>query len=95
MKTIISYALGDLSNGDFATYETEQEALEDLNEAIAQRTLENIDAIGEDGCLWQTEEDAREAAENFFYVRKHTVEYDEDVEDVEWQNYEMIAGNIQ
>ena len=93
MKTI-SYTVGDLSNGDFATYETEQLALEALKEAIAQGTLENIDAIGEEGCLWQSDDDAREAAENFFYVCKHTVEYDEDG-DIELESYEMIAGNIQ
>jgi hypothetical protein len=93
MKTI-NYTVGDLSNGDFATYETEQEALEALKEAIEEGTLENIQVIGEEGCLWQSDDDAREAAESFFYVRKHTVEYDEEG-DVELESYEMVAGNIQ
>ena len=94
MATIIDYKLGDLSNGDFATYETEEEAIADFNESIKDGTLENIQVIGEDGCPWKTEDDAREAAEDFFYVRKHIVEYDDDG-DVESEDYEMIAGNIQ
>ena len=89
METI-SYKLGDLSNGDFESYNVEQEALAALKEAIEQGTLENIQAMGEEGCPWQSEADAREAAENFFYVRKDTISYDEDG-DKEWENSEILS----
>jgi hypothetical protein len=89
MKTI-SYKLGDLCNGDFASYDTEPEALEALKEAIAEGTLANIEVIGEEGCPWQSEEDARGAASSFFYVRKDTISYDEDG-DVEWENSEILS----
>jgi hypothetical protein len=89
MKTI-SYTVGDLSNGDFASYDTEPEALAALKEAIKENTLANIEVIGEEGCPWQSDDDAREAAENFFYVRKDTVSYDEDG-DVEWENSEILS----
>ena len=72
------YKIGDLSNGDLDTFETQEEALEALREAISEGTLSNMECIGEEGCPWKTEEDAREAAEEFFYLRKITVEIDED-----------------
>ena len=94
MQQTITYDLGDLNNGDLASYSTEAEAISALEEAIADGTLANIEIIGEEGCPWKTEEDAREAAEEFFYVKKVTVEIDEDG-DLSWENYEVIAGNIQ
>ena len=90
----ITYNLGDLSNGEFASYETESEAMLAFEEAIADGTLANIQVIGEEGCPWQTEEDAREAAEEFFYVLKRTIEFDWDG-DIFWEDCEIVAGNIQ
>lgn len=88
------YKLGDLSNGDFAEFATEEEAMEALEEAIADGTLANIEVIGELGCPWETEEDAREASEEFFYVKQVTEEREEDSM-VVWEHEVVIAGNIQ
>ncbi len=93
MKTI-TYELGDLSNGAVDTYSTREEALAALEDAVSEGAMLNMEAIGEEGCPWITEEDAREAAEEFFYVKKVTVEIDEDG-DLSCENYEVIAGNIQ
>ena len=93
MKTI-TYELGDLNNGDLASYSTQEEALAALEEAVSEGTLFNIEIIGEEGCPWKTEDDARTASEDFLYVKKVTVEIDEDG-DLSWENYEVIAGNIQ
>lgn len=92
MKTIITYKLGDLSNGDFASYDTQKEALKELEEAIDDGTRENIQHIGEEGCPWGDEDDARSAAESFFYVRKHTQNFEKDG-DLESEDWDMIVGN--
>jgi len=91
VKTI--YKLGDLSNGDFAKYETEAEALAALEEAISEGTLFNMEAIGEEGCPWITEDDARTASEDFLYVKKVTKEFDEDGDVID-EDFEVIAGEI-
>ena len=94
MNTKITYKLGDLSNGDFESYDNEQDSFKALRASIDDGILENIQVIGEEGCPWKNEEEAKEAAEDFFYVRKHTQEFDEDG-DLYWEDYEVIAGNIQ
>lgn len=94
MGNMITYVVGDLSNGGFAEYETEAEAIAVLEDAIDDGTLENIEAIGEEGCSWKTVAGAREAAEEFFYVIKRIEEIDE-YGYVTWEGDEIIAGNIQ
>lgn len=94
MGNMITYVVGDLSNGGFAEYETEAEAMLALEEAIDDGTVENIKAIGEYGCSWKTASGAREAAEEFFYVIKRIEEIDE-YDYVTWVGDEIIAGNIQ
>jgi hypothetical protein len=85
----ITYKLGDLNNGDFASYDTEQEAKDAMNGAVDEGTLQNIELIGVATC-WQSEDGARAAAEEFYYVRKHTIKYDDDG-DIESEDYEILS----
>lgn len=68
---------GDLVTGDFETVDTLKEAQARLKESVDEGTLANIELIGEEGCLWTTEEDCRSAAESFFYIKRVTNIYDE------------------
>ena len=81
---IIKYIVGDLNNGDLDAYNTQQGAMDAFKDAVDEGTTCNIEVIGEEGCQWKTEEEAREAAKDFFYVKKFTINYDKDKE-VEWQ----------
>lgn len=83
------YILGDLSNGDFDSFGTEEEAMAALEEAISDGTRANLEAVGGDGCHWQDEDDCRAAAEEFFYIVKEEKEYDEDG-DLVWENREQL-----
>lgn len=94
---------GDVIDGDHDAYKTEQEAVEAFKDFVDDATSFNVAWIGREGCPWKTEEDARKGTEVFFYVKKVTLEINDDLKDskvafwdaeADWDWEYLIAPNL-